>query len=276
MVSGLIQALVETTDRNSAECLGFSLMRGRTEGRLQRLRYLRDSLGVTGMLRRLAGKLISPIYHNETAYITLVSFDEGELSNIETFADEHGTECVVVACPDELEDLAAEIRPPIQFSELLEHLKQGPNRSLILARRDDPDGPGKRIIGFKRMGRGRFGYFHGRLDGELPRDTLITQNDFVIPECRGQRVSAVMKAAAQAYAVKHGMRRLVGAIGIHNIASLRAAKNPNTPWKVTFLGPVKSVSVLGGLYTKTTPFSDVLSFLENPSDAQCDPPGTDA
>jgi hypothetical protein len=245
-----------------------------SEGRLERLRYLRKSLGAGGMLKRLLSKIVAPIYRSETGFITLTRLDDSGPSTDEDHAtDSYGTECVVLTSPEQLNELADEILPPILLGELMDHLKAGPNRPIVLARRDNPVAPGKRAIGFKKTVRGQFTHFSGRLEGRLPDDTLMVTADYVIPECRGQRVAVVMRTAFHDYARKNGIRNSIGAVMSHNVASLRAHKHRQNPSDGQFFGPIKSIVIFGGLYSKATPFSNVLRYLQNPNETQCDPLG---
>ena len=54
-----------------------------SEGRIERLRFLRGSLGAGGMLRRLLHQIIAPLYRCESAYITLKCYIEDEHSTID-------------------------------------------------------------------------------------------------------------------------------------------------------------------------------------------------
>lgn len=248
----------------------------RYEGPLERLLYLRHSLGNVGMLRRLFHQMLGPIYRSETAYVALTRFDENDPSTVENdFQDEYGTQCVILTSSEELSAIADEILPPIQLDELREHFESGPNRSVILARQDKPNEQGKRVIGFRTMIRGQFTHFFGMLEGKLPSDALMITNSYVIPECRGHRAQQVMRAMCHDYANKNGIQQLVGAIMSHNIASLRAHMRRKKNSNVFLLGPITMVSILGGLYKKTTPFSEVLRMLDHPEEASCNPTGAD-
>lgn len=248
-----------------------------SERPLERLHYLRASLGSGGMLRRVLHKIIAPIYCSETAYLTLTCFDENDLSTVEDdFHDQHGTECVLLTCLEELEEFSHEIQLPIEIDDLIEYFESGSNRLVILARRDNPNADGKRVIGFRTLVRGHFTHWSGRLEGKLPDDMLMISSSFVIPECRGQQAQIVMRAMTHGYAYKNGMRRLVGAVMSHNIASLRSHRNHRNAASARLLGPIKMVSIFGGFYKKMTPMSEVVRMLEHPEESECKPPALDA
>src|SRR5262245_40388104 len=89
----------------------------------QRLQFLYHGIGMTGVLRLVGQRLLTPIYRREAQYIIMRS--EREAASSDPITDRAGIECVVIESLEALEREEKDIRGAGLFQKLSGRLKEG-------------------------------------------------------------------------------------------------------------------------------------------------------
>jgi hypothetical protein len=117
-------------------------MLGRIQQVWDRLKYL-YRINPRVMIRRIFHKMIAPIYRHEVGYVTY------NCPRDLKYSDSKGTECIVLKTPESLQAWKNRISSSILYQKLDGHLAGDPESFVILALRPDPEGSGKKVIGYR-------------------------------------------------------------------------------------------------------------------------------
>lgn len=226
-----------------------------------RFRYLYRGIGAKGTFLRIFQKIIAPIYRYEVGYITFRYVNPGPDPDVPgPDRDSMGTHAVVLETPAALRAFEKEIPGSIPLDRLKKHLSQGKGWIIVLARRPAASGQGCEVVGYRLCRRGYFSALGIR--GTVSPEFLFILHNEVIPKYRGQRVQFTARVAMDDYCRRHGITKICGFVLAHNKPSLRSFTRDTKDPSRTFLGTVESVSILGGLFKRATPWEEIRRCLE--------------
>jgi hypothetical protein len=123
------------------------MARGFIGERIHELRYFYRGSGVTGVLREIVRRQISPIYKREVHYIVVLNIESQEATDfVNQQEDNPGTECMILDSAESLCAVQSEIPRSFRYSvkDLRERLEQG--CLVFLARQLRKDGSGKEAL----------------------------------------------------------------------------------------------------------------------------------
>ena len=126
-----------------------SAARFRTSAAVNRLAYLRRSIGTWGALRRVVAKLVGPIIQIDRAHIAMHYYTRGVDPEWERSSDDaKGTHSIVATTEEDLEALRHEMDGHYDWEGVRDFLRSGPSRFLVLSRRPRDDA-GFQVVGLR-------------------------------------------------------------------------------------------------------------------------------
>jgi len=201
------------------------------------------------LIRRLAQKIIAPIYQHEVGYISLRNESDFSLAK---YKDSKDTECIVLNTTESLQIWENKISTLIPVKELKRYLADEPGSIVIFATRPVSNGSEKKVIGYRMCQQGVF--TAPGINGKLSPDTLFVLYTEVLPEYRGQRVNRIMMDTTQEFCQQNGLKKLIGVILSHNQPSIKHSMR----WKGTrIIGRVELLSLFSGLYKRATSWDEI-------------------
>jgi GNAT superfamily N-acetyltransferase len=161
------------------------------------------------------------------------------------------TECVIVEPGDSLAPFAADFSQPFRdsFESLRLRLDQG--CTLMLARRAQPEGIRREIVGYSIMELGAFSA--AGIKGKISQDILFVHHTEVAEKYRGQRIAERISRARNDYCRRRGIKKACTAHSPDNTTSARAFRKFGS----RILCYAVRVSLLRGLFVWHTPWKKI-------------------
>ena len=231
---------------------------------VDRLTYLRRSIGTWGALRRVVAKLVAPIIQIDRAHIAMHYYKSAVDPGREWSSDDaRGTHSIVATTEEALKAHRHETDGHYDWEGVREFLRSGPNRFLVLSRRPRDDG-GFRVIGLRLCARGVFSIWDDHVHLDLPANYAMIHENDVHPSYRGQRVSLSGRKGLYDYAMKNGIDRTVSIIATYNASSIKSSTRSTAMVRARRKGRIRRVRLLGGLFTWMTPLDTIRAVIEAP------------
>jgi GNAT superfamily N-acetyltransferase len=223
----------------------------------QRLQYLWRGIGFTGTVKRIAARILSPIYRRQVVYIVVRDVTLQEPAGLRN-RDEPDTECIVLEAPEDIRALRGDLPDSIPYDTLRRHLAARPANIVILAFRTH--GARRECAGYRTCARGLVQILG--LSGHVSSDILCAVHTEVLPPYRGTRVQQALRAATYEYCRRKGLRRICGFISTHNRPSVRAHTRHDED---RIVGTIQSRALLGNLVKRATPWKQVAEAIDGPA-----------
>ncbi len=159
----------------------------RTSAAIDRVTYLRRSIGTWGALNRVVAKFVAPIIQIDRAHIAMHYYKSGVDPERELSSDDaKGTHSIAATTEEDLEALRHEMDGHYDWEGIRSFLRSGPSRFLVLSRRPRDDGRFQ-VIGLRLCERGVFSIWDDHVHLDLPPNYVMIHNNDVHPRYRGQR-----------------------------------------------------------------------------------------
>ena len=159
---------------------------------VDRVDYLRRSLGVWGTFRRLVALGMRPIIRIDRCHLMIRELDS-EIASVRegSIEDERGAQAIDVSSPLELETFRTEFVDYFDYDKCRAFL-QGDHKRIISIVRMPSQNDRWRIVAVRTMERGVFSIWNGKIHLELPDDHIMIHEHEVHPIYRGQWFSGLI------------------------------------------------------------------------------------